>query len=183
MKTITIKVSGYGECWWLENLTEKVGLEEIESYNSINGLEEDGLVDGDLHEYFAYLEDLKVFVIDKNNNETDITKGKGKYVNSKNFYSKPFIPKDGGVANAVAILAGRGNNVTYYTIELNDDEEFDPKKLQLVKSDYEFKFLPYGIVSECIMYDGKEIRTDDYEGWYDIDIECFDIVNYKLPYV
>ena len=31
-----------------------------------------------------------------------------------------------------------------FEIELSDDEEFDQKKLQLVKSDYEVDFLPYG---------------------------------------
>ena len=165
MKTIKIKVSGYGECWWLENLTEKVELGLIECYDSMFDLEKDGFVDGELYEYFAFLDDLKVSVVYENDNETDITKEKGKYIKSKNVYSEPFIPKDGGVANSVAILVGRGNNEIYYTIELNDDEEFDSRKLQLVKSDYEFSFLPYGIVSEYLMYNGVEIGRDDDQEW------------------
>ena len=85
--------------------------------------------------------------------------------------------------NSVAILVGRGNNEIYYTIELNDDEEFDSRKLQLVKSDYEFSFLPYGIVSEYLMYNGVEIGRDDDQEWYRIREECFEIIDYKLPYV
>jgi hypothetical protein len=44
---------------------------------------------------------------------------------------------------------------------MEDDEEFDPKKLQLIKSDYEVEFLPYGIVTDTIVYDGKEILMDN----------------------
>ena len=59
-----------------------------------------------------------------------------------------------------------------YEIELEDDEEFDPKKLQLVKSDYEVSFLPYGIIVDYIMYDGKKIPWDDPCG-YDCGMDQF----------
>ena len=54
-----------------------------------------------------------------------------------------------------------------FCIELEDDEVFDPKQLQLVKSDYEVEFLPYGIVSNHIVYKGKEIVMYDEDGYRD----------------
>lgn len=178
MKKVRIKMSGYGQCWWLENLNEGVNLEMIECYDSLFNLEEDGFTDGNLYEYFAFLDELNIYIVDENEKEIeDITKKKGKYFNSKTIYSEPFRP------NAIAVLMGNGYNEIYLTIELNDDEEFDSSKLQLIKSDYEFKFLPYGIVSEYIMYDGKKIKKDDDQSWERLNTECFDIIDYKLPYV
>jgi hypothetical protein len=69
-----------------------------------------------------------------------------------------------------------------YDIELEDDEEFDPKKLQLVKSDYEVSFLPYGIITDYIIYDGKRI---DYIDFFECDEkypESF-IYDEDIPYV
>ena len=63
-----------------------------------------------------------------------------------------------------------------YTIKLEDDEEFDPKQLQLIRSeelyqkyrpfdikeqgDYD-SIPPYYIVADCILYKGEEIWADD----------------------
>ena len=50
-----------------------------------------------------------------------------------------------------------------YEIEVTGD--FDPKKLQLIKSDYEFNGMPYFILAEDIMYDGVKyhISQDSYD--------------------
>lgn len=51
----------------------------------------------------------------------------------------------------------------YYfeSVFLIDDDNFDPKKLQLIKSDYELDFLPYGIMIDSIMYDGKVVEVEE----------------------
>ena len=56
----------------------------------------------------------------------------------------------------------RGEIESYFTIEIPDNEEFDPMKLQLVKSDYEVLFLPYGIIVSYIYYNGKKIHCDEH---------------------
>ena len=72
----------------------------------------------------------------------------------------------------VTVACPRGSNArgfSRYTIELEDDEEFDITKLQLVKSDYEHELFPYFIIADYIIYDGKEIGADA-ELWdYGID--------------
>ncbi len=71
-----------------------------------------------------------------------------------------------------------------FLITLNDDEEFDAKKLQLVKTDYELGFLPYGILTDIIMYDGEVVIS---EGWVTQNLRCkvsgTHPINYPLPYV
>ena len=177
MKKVRIKVTGEGECWWLENLNEGVDLNMIDTYDTLFDLEQEGFTDEDLYEYFAFKSDIHVSVINETDEEIeDITGKKGKYVKSKTIYSKPFRP------NAVAVLMGGGFNEITFTIELEDNEDFDSKKLQLIKSDYEFEFLPFGVVSEFIMYDGKMIQQDPDQGWERLDTKCIEIIDYKLPY-
>lgn len=176
MKEIRIRIEGYAQCWWIENINENVDTDLVLSYEDIYDLEEDELVDGDLYEYCPFLRDLKVYVIDEEN-DIEINKTKGKYIKSKDVYSKPFSP------NAVAFLKGESYYEEYYTILLNDNENFDPKKLQLVKSDYEFDFLPYGIVSEFIIYDGKKVEREESDGWQKFNSYSTPfIIDYKLPY-
>ena len=53
-----------------------------------------------------------------------------------------------------------------YCLEIEDDEEFDIKKVQLVYSYNEIESLKDFILAEKIMYDGKEIDVEDYHGDY-----------------
>lgn len=112
---------------------------------------------GDIIEYAMILEDVKVVLDD----EIDITKQKGKYIKDKSWI------KDHCLLTEEPPYYFRIMEDTFdfeYNFDL-DVEDFDPKKLQLIKSDYELEFLPYGIVSDAIMYDGEPIwaREEDLE--------------------
>lgn len=112
---------------------------------------------GNLIEYAMILEDVKVVLDD----EIDITKQKGKYIKDKSWI------KDHCLLTDEPPYYFRIMEDTFefeYNFDL-DVEDFDPKKLQLIKSDYELPFLPYGIVTDAIFYDGEGIdcREEDQE--------------------
>jgi hypothetical protein len=48
-----------------------------------------------------------------------------------------------------------------FEIEIPNEEEFDPTKLQLINSDNEVEQIPFGIVTNQIMYDGEIIKSQN----------------------
>lgn len=85
----------------------------------------------------------------------DITKKKGKYLTSR--YVHDLVAKDGATITSASICDYSKDFVAEFDIPV---EDFDPKKLQLIKSDYEFADMPYGILASTVVYDGKEYDTD-----------------------
>ena len=69
-----------------------------------------------------------------------------------------------------------------FEIELADNEDFDPKKLQLIWDAHEIRVIDYGYVADCIVYDGKIYghctdypdHSDYYSGCYLYDEELED---------
>jgi len=53
-----------------------------------------------------------------------------------------------------------------YCLEIEDDEEFDIKKVQLVYSHNEIAPLKDFVLAEKIMYDGNEVEVDDTNNGY-----------------
>lgn len=172
MKTVIITVKGMGPLYWMENLNDPENYENVPLDETFWDLEEEGYLDGDLYELPLILEDVQV--LQSSNPEKpvwdlddegaiDITKKKGKYILTNNYFS--------GICglNAPFYYTQRNYCEIYETfcIELEDDEEFDPKKFQLVKSDYELDFLPFAIISTMAMYDGKTIFADPSDGYRD----------------
>lgn len=93
--------------------------------------------------------------------EDNAVKQKGKYVKTKEFFHDLFRV-DGDQPLPVECHTRVYNEQEInYIIEIEDDDEFDIKKVQLVKSDYECDEFPYFIVADYILYDGKEIHTDE----------------------
>lgn len=92
--------------------------------------------------------------------ETDVIKQKGKYIKTRNHFHELFAAEGEHPLPVVVHCRDydvcRGGVGDYY-IELQDDEEFDIKKIQLVKSDYEIVDEPYFIIADYIMYDGKRV--------------------------
>lgn len=158
MKQVWISLRGRGDVYWMENFTDTPDDWDDIDLRDFNSLEDEGWLDGDLHE-IAFILDLEgVYVGNEEYSEdVDITKEKGKYIKRTDILKNdckltpPFY---------VRCINGDTEIVNTICIELEDDEEFDPKQLQLVKSDYEVEFLPYGIVSDCILYKGKKIVVD-----------------------
>lgn len=165
MKEVYVTLRGRGEVYWMENFANTP-----DDWNNIDlddfwTLEDKGWLDGDLHE-IAFILDLEgVYVGEEEwSEDEDITKEKGKYIKRIDILKKdcnltpPFY---------VRCINGETEIDNTFCIELEDDEVFDPKQLQLVKSDYEVEFLPYGIVSNHIVYKGKEIVMYDEDGYRD----------------
>lgn len=172
MKTVIITVKGKGPLYWMENLMEPENYENVPLDETFWDLESDGWLDCDLYELPLILEDIQVLQSSNagqpvwdldDEGAIDITKKKGKYVLTKNYFS--------GVCglNAPFYYTQRNYCEIYktFSIALQDDEEFDPKKFQLIKSDYELDFLPFAIVSTMAMYDGKSIFADPSDGYRD----------------
>ena len=158
MKRINICISGRIVAFAAAKLNVELEESAVESYNTLFDLDEDGYVESSCE--LAFIKELGEIWYDDGEEAIEITKNKGKYLKTKEFWKEkiegPF---------AFEIL-DEGEYEYSYVIELEDDEVFDPKKLQLVKSDYEVGFLPYGIIVDYIMYDDKKIECI---GEYDYD--------------
>ena len=95
------------------------------------------------------------------NEEENVIKKKGKYVKTLEYFHDLF-KKDGEHPLPVEFhYRYYYGQELEYVIELEDDEEFDIKKVQLIKSDYEIEVFPYFILCEKILYDGKEVLAND----------------------
>lgn len=95
-------------------------------------------------------------------NEENVVKKKGKYVKNNQFFHG--MMGDGTDHPLPVELHTRVyyNQFACYVLELEDEEEFDIKKVQLEKSmEFETDIIPYFIVAEYILYDGKKIDTED----------------------
>lgn len=89
----------------------------------------------------------------------NVVKQKGKYAKKNDYFHELFAnDSDHPLPVDLHIRTYYEQNITY-TIELEDDEEFDIKKVQLVKSQYEAELFPYFIIADYILYDGKEVNT------------------------
>lgn len=125
--------------------------------------EEDSFID----QYYAVSgwDKVNAMYID-DNTEENVVKKKGKYVKSVTFFHER-MDKNSEHPLPVEMHTRRYYDIDAdYVIELEDNEEFDIKKVQLVKSDYELPEFPYFICANNILYDGKEIPT------YDTDEFC-----------
>ena len=102
---------------------------------------------------------LEALYVD-DNEEENLIKKKGKYIKTRNYFHDLF-KEDGEHPMPIKVHYRNYSDVSLdYIIELEDDEDFDIKKVQLVKSDYEVELFPYFIVCEKIMYDGREVGND-----------------------
>lgn len=96
------------------------------------------------------------------NREENLVKKKGKYVKVVDYFHDLFSEtSDHPLPVELHVRTFSGDNEIDYYIDLEDDEEFDIKKLQLIKSDYEIEAFPYFILTKKILYNGKEIPADD----------------------
>lgn len=158
MKQVWITVKGKGDVYWMENFTETPDNWDDIDLNDLWELE-DSWLDGNLYENAMLLELEGVYVGKEEWEEAeDITKKKGKYIKRTDIFKG-----DQGLTPPFYVRCiNSGTEIcNTFCIEIEDDEDFDPNQLQLVKSDYEVEFLPYGIVSDCIIYKGEKIYSNN----------------------
>ena len=134
--------------------------------------------DYDLYSYNIILSNVEVFA-----NGEDITKKKGKYIKTYPF-TKDIVEGFECDPEAKNMLYRKADNDDDWDFEFEFEipvspQEFDPKKLQLIKSDYEFNEVPYAILADVIIYDGKEYRTEDD---FDYAMTDFPEIEYSLQY-
>lgn len=120
-----------------------------------------------VHWDFLYLlSDIEVLADDE-----DITKQKGKYFIDKNMLQNMLY-------NSM-IDESDQNNIDFWLVDQIyyrghvelDVEDFNPAKLQLIKSTHEFDEIPYAIDAYCIIYDGKRYNlTIDYFNWGPVNV-------------
>lgn len=122
-----------------------------------------------LFEIPVILEGVKLDVIDGNEESTDITKKKGKYIKAKYFHD--LVGNELGDEIVFGTRAFTGELEVSFDIE--HEGEFNPKLLQLIKSDYEFQGLPYAVVVSPIKYDGKDVYCNEdfgaFKPWNDLE--------------
>ena len=170
MKQVWITLRGRGDVYWMENFTDTPDNWEDIDLRDFHSLEDEGWLDGDLNE-IGFMLDLEGVYVgnDEWSEDEDITKLKGKYIKRTDVLKKDYKLNPPFYVHCVN---GNTEIVNTFCIELEDNEEFDPTQLQLIKSDYEVEFLPYGIVSDTIIYKDKEIFLNNYpeyryKGWND----------------
>lgn len=105
-----------------------------------------------------------------NNRDENLLNRKGKYVETSEYFHELF--KEDGEHPLPVDMHFRethDDNELDYVIELDDDEEFDIEKVQLIKSDGEIKYIPNFILAQKILYNGKEVEADERYADYSID--------------
>ena len=124
--------------------------------------------------YYLMLHWEKLDKMTVNDGEENVIKQKGKYIKTKEYLHEKFR-EDGDHPLPVEchVRTYYNQEVSYY-IELEDDEEFDIKKLQMLKSDYECDAYPYLIVGDYIMYDGKKAYVEEDADDYCPETKCHD---------
>jgi hypothetical protein len=100
-----------------------------------------------------------------NDNPENVIKKKGKYFITSELWHTLLSP-DGDHPLPVELHMRTFAKTSFnYSIEIPDDQDFDIKKLQLIKSNYELEVFPYFIDAHSIVYDGKEFTTKDDEDY------------------
>lgn len=112
--------------------------------------------------YATYgMENIEALYVN-DNEEENLIKKKGKYVKTKEFFHDLWSENSEHPLPIELHARIMPKMELEYNIKLEDDEEFDIKKVQFVKSDYEFDICPYFIIADHILYDGKEIGEYGY---------------------
>lgn len=103
----------------------------------------------------------KIEAMHVDDSEENVVRKKGKYVKTVEMMHRLMGPGSDHPLPCELHVHTYYNQSIDYIIEVADDEEFDIKKVQLEKSDYELDCLPYFIAAMYILYDGKRIDTVD----------------------
>lgn len=171
MKEVIVKLTGHTEVFLIESPVNGIELDakRFKSYNYMRDLEDDGLVDENTREV-AFIKEIDDLLYSYDGTRWFEIARKGKYIKSKNYLSAvchiepPYV-----VQHSDSCWAD-----FEYRIELEDEEEFDPMKLQLDKTDHEAGWISYGIITEYVWYD-KRMITNQLEKCFDEFAEagCF----------
>ena len=105
--------------------------------------------------------------IDFDKNNRNLINEIGKPYTVRNYFHKLFS-SNGNHPLPIDLRVGRTIDweKLMYCLEIEDDEEFDIKKIQLIYSYNEIEPLKDFVLAEKIMYDGKEIDVNNFHNEY-----------------
>lgn len=125
---------------------------------------------------------VNAIYLDDNEN-VNLIKKKGKYVKVKDYFHDLFSEEGSHpLPVEVHLRETHGSDRFSYIVELQDDEEFDIKKVQLIKSDYEIYCCPYFILAHHILYDGREILVNEEDEYLTTGIDGRYYSEYVIEY-
>ena len=176
VKTIRVRLCGQCDVFLMAEPTKEITPDEVETYDYLDDMESEGLCGEittmafmSMMDRLTYEDITEGFDEDdreygeQHPNETTIIR-KGAYI------TEPYILKK----FSLPFIAQKCDSTYaeyYFDIELERDEEFDLGKLQICKSVEEVSFLPHGIVTDILVYNGKVIEKVNEPG--------FDIYRYS----
>jgi len=152
--------------------TVKISIEAevlVVEYCSLKFMQNEEDFDGFNDSYYSCygFETIQGLYVD--DGDDNLIKAKGKYFKTREYFHDLFAA-DGEHPLPVRFLyKNRGEYRIDYEVSLEDDEEFDISKVQLVKSEREMpSVMPYFIIADYILYNGKKVDAE--ESIFDIDI-------------
>lgn len=92
--------------------------------------------------------------------ENNLVKQKGKYYLNNGFFHLLWNEQSDHPLPITAHVRTFANSTVWYDVNLDDNEEFDIKKVQLVKSQYEADAIPFWIIADYILYDNHKVEAD-----------------------
>lgn len=91
--------------------------------------------------------------------------------NDNQFFHKMYSAEGGQEPPIEDRFCEKGEMDLNYVINLEDNQEFDMKKLQIVRSEEELELWPSYITADYVLYDGKPVRCVDGD---DLCIDIYD---------
>lgn len=165
MKEVYVTIHGKGTVYWLENFNKIPENWNDIDLNDYSQLEEDGWLDGFLNERAFILEMVGLYAGPTEwSKDVDILFKKGKMIMKNDIFKNECGLKTPFYALPYSCGVTIKNT---YRIELEDDEEFDSRQLQLVKTDNEVEFVSKAIMGDYIVYKGVEIAPINEPGYKD----------------
>lgn len=158
MYNVYVTIMGKGQVYLMENICPElyedltlIRVSLMDSYCDIKSLEDDLLIDGNLYVVPLITTDLKLSWSYDGVDEKEFSKYGG-LINIDGYISSslktPFLVQETNYRYLMQM----------FVIELPDDEQFNPAKLQLAKLEDDVNFIPYGILIDNVFYDGERIE-------------------------
>lgn len=158
MYNVYVTIMGKGQVYLMENICPElyedltlIRVSLMDSYCDIKSLEDDLLIDGNLYVVPLITTDLKLSWSYDGVDEKEFSKYGG-LINIDGYISSrlktPFLVQETNYRYLMQM----------FVIELPDDEQFNPAKLQLAKLEDDVNFIPYGILIDNVFYDRERIE-------------------------
>jgi hypothetical protein len=157
MKNVFITIEG------IITICEYCSWSKYNSYKKDIYEDIDDIFDDDCYNVNGWLGIKGIYIqIDFDKSDENRINDIGGYHTVNNYFHTLFAPdSDHPLPIDLHVAQAVGTDRLLYCLEIEDDEEFDIKKVQLVYSHNEIAPLKDFVLAEKIMYDGNEVEVDD----------------------